>query len=116
MVSRAIDAADLLFSSGIKARVINISSIEPIDKEVIINAAKETGAIVTAEEAVTKGGLGAAVAAIAVQNFPVPMRMLGTDHFAPTGSVDWLFQHYGLTAEGIVRARSEEHTSELQSH
>lgn len=107
MVSRAIEAADALVSHGIKARVVNISSIEPLDKAEIIQAAQDTGAIVTAEEAVTKGGLGAAVAAIVVQSKPVPMRFMGTDHFAPTGSVDWLFQHYGLTAEGIVEAARE---------
>jgi transketolase len=102
MVSRALEAAEILSSRNIQARVVNISSIFPLDNAAIISAAKETGAIVTAEESVTKGGLGAAVAAVVVQNAPVPMRMLGTDHFAPTGDVNWLFEHYGLTPAGIV--------------
>lgn len=104
MVSRALEAADALKADGISARVVNISSIEPLDVAEIVAAARETGAIVTAEEAVSKGGLGAAVAATVVTNAPVPMRMLGTDHFAPTGSVEWLFEHYGLTPAGIVNA------------
>ena len=107
MVSRAIDAAGALAAEGINARVLNISTIAPLDVDAIIAAARETGAIVTAEEAVSKGGLGAAVATTVVTNAPVPMRILGTDHFAPTGSVEWLFEHYGLTATGIAAAARE---------
>lgn len=107
MVSKALEASDKLALQGIKARVINISSIEPLDQLEIILAARETGGIVTVEEAVTKGGLGSAVAVVVVKNAPVPMRMLGTDHFAPTGSVEWLFEHYGLTPEGIISAALE---------
>lgn len=107
MVSRALEAAEILSGKNVKARVINMSSIVPLDTAAIISAAKETGGIVTAEEAVSKGGLGAAVAAVVVQNQPVPMRMLGTDHFAPTGDVNWLFEHYGLTPAGIVEAALE---------
>lgn len=107
MVSRAIDAAGALAAEGINARVLNISTIAPLDVDAIVAAARETGAIVTAEEAVSKGGLGAAVATTVVTNAPVPMRILGTDHFAPTGSVEWLFEHYGLTATGIAAAARE---------
>lgn len=107
MVSRSLEAAGLLAAEGITARVVNISTIEPLDMAEVIAAARETGAIVTAEEAVSKGGLGAAVAAIVVTNAPVPMRILGTDHFAPTGSVEWLFEHYGLTPSGIAAAAHE---------
>jgi transketolase len=107
MVSRALDAAALLLADGITARVVNMSTIEPLDVAEVVAAARETGAIVTAEEAVSKGGLGAAVAAVVVTNAPVPMRILGTDHFAPTGSVEWLFEHYGLTPAGIVNAARE---------
>ena len=107
MVSRALEASDKLALQGIKSRVINISSIEPLDQLEIILAARETGGIVTVEEAVTKGGLGSAVAMVVVKNAPVPMRMLGTDHFAPTGSVEWLFEHYGLTTDGIISAALE---------
>lgn len=107
MVSRAIDAAGALAAEGINARVLNISTIAPLDVDAIVAAARETGAIVTAEEAVSKGGLGAAVATTVVTNAPVPMRILGTDHFAPTGSVEWLFEHYGLTVTGIAAAARE---------
>jgi transketolase len=107
MVSQAIIAAEILSGKNVKARVINMSTIAPLDASEIISAARETGAIVTAEEAVSKGGLGAAVAAVVVQNNPVPMRILGTDHFAPTGDVNWLFEHYGLTPAGIVEAALE---------
>lgn len=107
MVSRALDAVALLATEGINARVVNMSTIEPLDVAEVIAAARETGAIVTAEEAVSKGGLGAAVAAVVVTNAPVPMRILGTDHFAPTGSVEWLFEHYGLTPAGIAAAARE---------
>lgn len=107
MVSRSLDAAALLAAEGINARIVNMSTIEPLDVAEVIAAARETGAIVTAEEAVSKGGLGAAVAAVVVTNAPVPMRMLGTDHFAPTGSVEWLFEHYGLTPAGIAAAARE---------
>lgn len=107
MVSRALDAAAQLAADGINARVVNMSTIEPLDVAEVVAAARETGAIVTAEEAVSKGGLGAAVAAVVVTNAPVPMRMLGADHFAPTGSVEWLFEHYGLTPAGIAHAARE---------
>ncbi len=107
MVSRAIDAAAQLASDGISTRVVNMSTIEPLDVAEVIAAARETGAIVTAEEAVSKGGLGAAVAAVVVTKAPVPMRILGTDHFAPTGSVEWLFKHYGLTPAGLATAARE---------
>ena len=107
MVSRSLDAVALLAAEGINARVVNMSTIEPLDIAEVIAAARETGAIVTAEEAVSKGGLGAAVAAVVVTNAPVPMRILGTDHFAPTGSVEWLFEHYGLTPAGIAAAARE---------
>jgi len=107
MVSRAADAATRLAADGIGARVVNISTIEPLDAAEVLAAARETGAIVTVEEAVSKGGLGAAVATLVVTNAPVPMRILGTDHFAPTGPVEWLFEHYGLTAVGIEAAARE---------
>ena len=107
MVSRSLEAAAELAAEGIAARVVNMSTIEPLDVAEVIAAARETGAIVTAEEAVSKGGLGAAVAAVVVTNAPVPMRILGTDHFAPTGSVEWLFEHYGLTPSGIAAAARE---------
>ena len=107
LVSRALEAADALALQSIAARVINISTIKPLDEAAIIAAARETGAIVTAEEATTEGGLGAAVAAVVVRHAPVPMRILGVKGFAPTGSASYLLDHFGLSRDGIVAAALE---------
>ena len=107
LVSRALEAADALALQSIVARVINISTIKPLDEAAIIAAARETGAIVTAEEATTEGGLGAAVAEVVVRHAPVPMRILGVKGFAPTGSASYLLDHFGLSREGIVAAALE---------
>lgn len=102
MVTRALDAAALLAEEGIQARVLNMATVRPIDRKSIIAAASETGAIVTAEEHSTYGGLGSAVAEVVVQTVPVPMRILGVPGvFAPTGDPAWLLEHFGLTAKGI---------------
>jgi transketolase len=102
MVSRALWAADLLAERGIEARVLNMSTIVPLDEAAILRAARETGGIVTVEESVPRGGLGGAVAETVVQGHPVPMRLMGIDRFAPTGSVEFLFEYFGLTAQGIA--------------
>ncbi len=107
MVSRALAAAETLAERGLQARVINMSTIKPLDEATIIAAARETGAIVTVEEATIEGGLGAAVAETVVRNAPVPMRMLGVTGFAPTGTAEFLFDHFGLNADGIVAAALE---------
>jgi transketolase len=107
LVNRALEAADDLAGRGIEARVINISTIKPLDEAAIIAAASETGAIVTAEEATTEGGLGAAVAEVVVRYAPVPMRILGVKGFAPTGSASYLLDHFGLSRDGIVAAALE---------
>jgi transketolase len=107
LVSRALEAADALAKRGIEARVINISTIKPLDEAAIIAAARETGAIVTAEEATTEGGLGAAVAEVVVRHAPVPMRILGVKGFAPTGSASYLLDHFGLSRDGIVSTALE---------
>ena len=107
LVSRALEAADALAEQGIEARVINVSTIKPLDEAAIIAAARETGAIVTAEEATTEGGLGAAVAEVVVRHAPVPMRILGVKGFAPTGSASYLLDHFGLSRDGIVAAALE---------
>ena len=73
----------------------------------VIRAATETGRIVTAEEGVLHGGLGSAVAEVVVRHRPVPMRMLGVPHFAPTGKAGFLLDYFGLNAEGIVKAAVE---------
>ena len=102
MVSVALEAAGLLASQGIQARVLNLATIRPIDRSAIAQAARETGAIVTVEEHTVYGGLGSAVAEVVVTTHPVPMRILGVPGaFAPTGPVPWLFEHFGLTAAGV---------------
>lgn len=103
MLHIAIEAAERLEKDGLKARVVNIHTIKPIDKEIIVKAAKETGAIVTAEEHNVFGGLGSAVAEVLVQNFPAPLKMVGMeDTFGRSGKPKLLLEHYGLTAENIV--------------
>lgn len=104
MVSRAIAAADILASEGISARVLNVSTLRPLDEQTILRAARETGRIVTAEEAVTRGGLGGAIAELVSQNHPVPMRILGVPEFAPTGDTQFLLDHFGLNADGVANA------------
>lgn len=106
LVHRALAAADRLADEGITARVINMSSISPLDEAAIV-AAAETGAIVTAEEHVVRGGLGGAVAEVVAMHRPVPMSMLGFDGFQPTGSAEWLMERAGLTADGIASAARE---------
>lgn len=108
MVSRALDAAIMLADQGISARVLNMSSVRPLDREAIIEAAAQTGRIVTIEEHTIYGGLGGAVAEVVVTTNPAPMRILGFPGvFAPTGSAQWLLDHFSLTAEGICQAALE---------
>lgn len=110
MVSRALDAAAALEEEGISVRVLNAVYIAPFDVAAIAAAARETGAIVTAEEANVAGGLGAAVASVVSQleaGARVPLRILGLTDFAPTGSTDFLLEFFGLTATDIVVAARE---------
>lgn len=101
----ALQAADQLHTKGISARVINMHTIKPLDKEKILSAARETGGIVTAEEHQIIGGLGGAVAEIVVQNYPVPMEMIGIkDTFGESGTPQELAAKYGLTAGDIYQA------------
>jgi transketolase len=108
LVARAVEAADMLAREGIQARVLNMSTVRPLDQQAVIAAAAETGGIVTAEEHTVYGGLGSAIAEVVVQNCPAPMRILGVPGvFAPTGSAEWLLEHFGLTADGIFAAALE---------
>ena len=105
LVCRALDAARLLEARGISARVLNLSSVKPLDREAILDAARTTRGIVTAEEALAAGGLGSAVAEVLAQEHPAPMRILGLpDTFAPTGTAEFLLDHFGLSAQGIEHA------------
>lgn len=104
LVSRALDAADRLATEGISAAVLNMATIRPIDRDAVVAAARR-GPIVTAEEHTVVGGLGSAVAEVVVESCPVRMKMLGVPGvFAPTGSPEFLLEHFGLTATGIADA------------
>jgi transketolase len=108
LVSRALEAAKQLVHQGISARVLNMATVQPLDREAIVKAAQETGAIVTVDEHSIAGGLGSAVAEVVVSTRPVPMRILGVPGvFAPTGSAEWLLEYFGLTAAGIQNAAIE---------
>ena len=103
MVQEALKAREILAADGISARVINIHTIKPLDEEIIAKAAKETGAIVTAEEHYVMGGLGSAVCEAVCKTNPVPVKIIGTDRFGKSGKPAELFEEYGLTAENIVK-------------
>ena len=108
MVSKALEAAEELSKEGISARVINIHTIKPIDRELIVKAAKETGAIVTAEEHSIIGGLGSAVAEVLSEECPVMMRRIGVrDTYGESGDGDELMEKYGLTSSKIAEASRE---------
>ena len=103
MVHVALDAAKMLEDEGINARVINIHTIKPIDRSLIIKCASETGAIVTAEEHSVIGGLGSAVSEVVCEACPVPVLRVGVnDTYGRSGKVPALLEHYGLTKENIV--------------
>lgn len=102
-VHLAAGAADLLQAQGIGARVLNISTLNPLDEEAVAQAA-DTGAIVTVEEASIRGGLGGAVAEFTAAHRPVPVERVGFAGFQPTGSLAYLFEQSGLTPQGIADA------------
>ena len=107
-VSRALEAAESLAAQGISARVVNMSSIKPMDREAVLSAARETRGIVTVEEHSIYGGLGGAVAEVLALEHPARMKMLGVPGvFAPTGSAEFLLEYFGLTAAGIETAVKE---------
>lgn len=108
MVARAIEAAELLKEDGISARVVNIHTWKPIDKDAIIKCAKETGAIVTCENHNVCNGFGSAVAEVVCQNSPVPMRLVGVkDEFGQVGKNAYLSEQYHITTQDIVEAARE---------
>jgi transketolase len=105
MVSVCLDAAEALKKEGIDARVINMSTIKPIDLEMLEKAAKETGAIVTAEEHNVEMGMGTAISMVIAEKKHVPMKRVGIpDVFGESGSSDELMKNYGLTVRNIVSA------------
>lgn len=103
MVAEAMEAANALHEQGIDARIINIHTIKPIDRDIIIKAAKETGKIITVEEHSVIGGLGSAVGDVVLEECPVPVIKLGVkDVFGHSGPAKDLLKEYGLCAENIV--------------
>ncbi len=108
MVYESLIACEILGLDGIDARLINIHTPKPIDKDCIIKAAKETGAVVTAEEHTIAGGFGSAVSEILVENCPVPVKFVGIrDKFGLSGEPEELFEHFGLKAKNIVQAAKD---------
>ncbi|MCM2292442.1 transketolase family protein [Allorhizobium sp. BGMRC 0089] len=108
LTHRIVKAADLLLQHGVKARVLNMATVRPIDEEAIIAAASETGAILTAEEHSIFGGLGSAVAEVVVDHRPVPMTRLGVPGvYAHTGSAEALLDDFGMAPQAIVEAALE---------
>ncbi len=109
-VQMALKAAELLAADGISARVIDMHTIKPLDEELDLKAAKETGCIVTSEEANVLGGLGAAVAEYLSENDPVPVVRHGVnDEFGRSGKAPLVLEAYGITPEGIAEKGQESH-------
>ncbi len=108
MVHEALKAAEGLQHAGISAEVLNMHTIKPLDKKAAVAAAKGAGRVITCEEHSTIGGLGSAVAEALSQEYPVPMRIIGTrDTFGESGKPDELLDKYGLTAAHIAAAAKE---------
>ncbi|MCH7996185.1 MAG: transketolase family protein, partial [Chloroflexi bacterium] len=108
MVAKALEAADNLAEEGIDARVVNVSTLKPIDQECIIRCAHETGAVVTAEEHLKHGGLGSIVSQVLVENCPVPVSTVAIeDVYSHSGEADELLELRGLTHEKIEVAVRE---------
>lgn len=108
MVSRALQAAESLAQEGIEARVLDMHTVKPIDRQAVIAAARETEAIVTAEEHLAAGGMGSQVARVAAENCPVPVKIVAIeDTYAQSGKPEELLEEYGLTTEHIVAAAKE---------
>ncbi|TCN33832.1 transketolase family protein [Sinorhizobium americanum] len=105
LTHRMLKAADLLAEQGVEARVLNMATVRPIDVEAVVAAARETGAILTAEEHSTFGGLGSAIAEVVVAEAPVPMKILGVPGiFAPTGSAEFLLDEFGMSPAAITES------------
>lgn len=100
----ALDVAEALNTVGVEVRVINMHTIKPLDKQVILKAATDTGKIITMEEHSVYGGLGAAVAEVIVQSNPVPIKILGIpDEPAITGSTKEVFEYYGMSVKDVKK-------------
>jgi len=104
MVAKALQAADELAASGIQVAVADMHTIKPLDQELVLKLARQTGAVLTVEEHSVIGGLGSAVCETVSEHFPVPVLRMGiADAFGQSGTPDNLLEHYGLTVDNIVR-------------
>lgn len=104
MVGVSLQAAELLASEGVSARVLNMATVKPIDREAVLAAARDTGAIVTAEEHQTTGGLGTAVARVLAEELPTPVAFVGVDRYGTSGKWDELLGYFHLTPERVAQA------------
>jgi len=105
MVAEALQAAEELSAQGINTTVVNCASLKPLDRDTILKVARQTGAVVTAEEHNIIGGLGSAVAEVLSEHYPVPLYRVGIkDTFGESGSPEELLQKYGLTSAHIIQA------------
>jgi len=105
MVEKALRAAEMLQAEGIRARVLDMHTIKPLDEEAVLSAARETGALVTAEDHLVAGGLGGAVAELLASRCPTPLERIGLqDTFGETGDPEKLFEKYGMTPGDLVAA------------
>jgi transketolase len=112
MVAPALDAAEILAQEGIEARVLDMHTVKPIDSTALEAAAKETGALVVAEEHLAHGGLGSVVAMTLAGSTPVPIRFVNLgDQFGESGAPDALIEKYGLTAEHVAKAARAAHAA-----
>ena len=104
MVAKALEAAEALAAHGVQCRVLNMSTLSPVDVEALVAAARETGAVVTAEEHLGHGGLGSIVAQVLGEHRPVPLRQVALEGYAESGTAEALLEKYGLTAARIQAA------------
>ena len=103
LLKKALDAAEILHTQGINVRVMDMATIKPLDKEAVIHAAEETGAVMTIEDHTVLGGLGAAVAEVVVQSHPAPMTLVGIqDRFGESGDPELLYRDNGMDVDSIV--------------
>lgn len=107
VLHKALEAAELLEREGIQAAVVDMHTVQPIDRELVLACAKKTGAVLTVEEHSIYGGLGSAVAEVLSEEYPVPVSILGTTEFAESGDLDELMEKYGFGARNIA-ARAKE--------
>ena len=104
MVAAALEAAETLAQDGIACRVVNMATVKPLDEEAVVRAARETRAIVTAEEHYVHGGLASAVGQVLGRRHPVPLEVVGVDRYAESGAPAQLLEKYGLTARDVAAA------------